>query len=333
MRLFFLFVPFFLFTCVSAGFGADEIVLDRGDVVSGTLVGLEGKWVRFKTDYAKPLEIKKGRIRSIFTDGEVTLEMKTGEIIKGRLRTTDDDRIWIERSPGASPVFVTWERIEAINPPPVKWTGSLALGATRESGNTDRLSSSLSFNAKRRSDKERFTFHVLNNYAEEDDEVTTRNTYGRLKYDYFFTKKFYGFLSIEALYDKFRDINLRTVAGPGAGYQIWDDSRKSLSAELGVAYHNEDKIAGEDDYWFTGRAAADFAYKFSETIEFTEQIIYYPRLEDQSDYQLRNEASVATTLLSSWALKVSHVLEYDSRPEAAIKNRDETWILGLQYSF
>lgn len=331
MRQFILFV--LLFLSVSATAGADEIVLEHGDVITGTFLRLENKWIHFETDYAKPLEIKKDRVRRIFTEKEVSLKMETGEIIKGRLKTTEDDRILVERSAGAQPVFLSWERVKAINAPPVKWSGNLVLSGTRESGNSDRQSASISLDAKRRSEKERFTVHLRNNYSEEDDEVTTRNTYGSLKYDYFFSRRFYGFLSIEALYDKFRDINLRTVVGPGVGYQIWDDDRKSLSVELGVAYHNEDLIEGEDDYWFTGRVAADFSYQLGGGIEFSDHVIYYPRLDDPGDYQLRNEASVSTRLLSSWALQLSHILQYDSEPEAGVDKSDEILALGLQYSF
>lgn len=312
---------------------ADMIGLDNGDVLTGRVSSMEGKRLNFETDYARTLSVSKERIRRIVTDSEVRVHLATGEILVGRLQTTDDGRIWVDRPVPDAPVFLSWVQVAAINPPAVKWSGSLVLGGTRESGNTDRQSASVSFDGKRRSGKERLSFHLLSNYAEEDNKVTTRNTYGRLKYDYFFTRRFYGFLGIEALYDKFKDLNLRTVAGPGAGYQVWDEERKSLSFELGIAYHNEDHIVGEDDYWFTGRAAADFAFRFDGGVEFGEQVIYYPRLGDVGDYQLRNEASVATTLLSDWALKLSNILDYDSRPEAGVDKRDEVWILGLQYSF
>ena len=43
--------------------------------------------------------------------------------------------------------------------------------------------------ATRRDERHRFSLSFLHNYAEEEGEVTTRNTFGAFKYDYFLTEK------------------------------------------------------------------------------------------------------------------------------------------------
>jgi len=46
-----------------------------------------------------------------------------------------------------------------------------------------------------------------------------------------------------------RITKLRTIVGPGAGYQVWDDPVKFLLFEAGVSYANVDHYEGKDkDY-------------------------------------------------------------------------------------
>ena len=61
-----------------------------------------------------------------------------------------------------------------------------------------------------------------------------------------FKKSLYGYLGVELLNDKFKDLNLRTTIGPGVGYQIWDDLIKLLSFEVGMSYMNRNSM---QDSW------------------------------------------------------------------------------------
>lgn len=315
---------------------ADIIVLQNGEKLIGTIERLEMDTVTLVTGYSEPIKIQSAMIARIFTDSPVEVQMIDGQILKGLLKTTEDGNIVIDSSEGRAATSVDWSRIKAINPPspqPKKWDGSITIGAAMQSGNTDRASASVSAQAVRKTDKDRFSLRFRHNYAEEDDELTTRNTFGALKYDYFFTRAMYGYLGVELLNDKFKDLNLRVVVGPGVGYQIWDDEIKTLLVEAGLAYFSEDLDKGDDDSWITARLAGDFSYKLLDTIIFTDNLVVYPNLEDSGEYQLRNEAAIISALSENWALRLSNIVEYDSDPPQDIKKTDLYWILALQYSF
>jgi putative salt-induced outer membrane protein YdiY len=231
---------------------------------------------------------------------------------------------------------IDWEKFSAINPSPVippKWKGNVTVGANMQSGNTKHTNISIGAEAVRKTEQDRFSILFLHNYSEEEDEITTRNTYGSLKYDYFFIKSLYGYLGVELLNDTFRDLNLRTVVGPGIGYQIWDDKIKSLLFEIGVSYFSEDRKVSEDDNWITGRFGSDFRLQIIKGIVFSDHIIVYPSLENTSEYQLRNEASLISSLGAKWALKFANILEHDSDPPEGVKKNDLYWIMAFQYTF
>ena len=313
---------------------ADEIDLENGIRLKGTVTELAGDSLTVTSDYAEPIKVKKNQIARISTDKPVELHLTSGEIVRGKLKTGDDGRIIVDQGDGRVASGIALKDIKAINPPPVgKWHGGVALSANLQTGNTDRSGLSLGADALRRGENDRFSMRFLYNISEEDGTMTTRNAYGALQYDYFFTPKFYGYLGVELLNDKFKDLTLRTVVGPGIGYQLWDDPIKSLSLEAGISYFSEDLKVGEDHNWITARLAANYRYKLTEWLVFTDRLVLYPSLETMSNFMLRNEAAFLTAIGAGWSLKVADVLEYNNKPSNGIKSTDSTLTAGLQYSF
>jgi len=315
---------------------ADRVELDNGDRLSGQVLLMAEDALTLKTDYAGELKIPASRVRAIVTDSEAEVHLATGEVLKGRLEKTPDRGLVVAASSQRPAIAIDWAAVTAVNPPPPAdpgWEGSITIGAGRQSGNTERSHLSLSGEGLRRLEKSRFSLGLQFNYAEENGEIDTRNTYGRFKYDYFLTEKFYWYLGVEMLKDKFKDLNLRTVIGPGVGYQVWDDKDRSLLFEGGLAYFSEDLKEGEDQHWVTARLATDMRFRLFEMLVFGERLVIYPSVEEFGEYQVRNEASLATPLKAGWSLKLSNILEYDSDPEPDVKKTDSNTQLGLQYAF
>ena len=313
---------------------ADKVVLDNGDTLTGTVVKLEAGKLTLKTEYAGPVEIQAAKITSIVTDQPVEVHTTTGEVLKGKLKVVEAGKLAVEPSPDRDATGVDMQKVAAINPPPQGvWTGSIAVGGNLQSGNTDRTGVSAAGGAERRTDRDRFRLGLLFNYTEEEDEITARNTYGNAQYDYFFTKKLYGYLSLEMLNDKFQDLRLRTILGPGLGYQIWDDPVKALAFEAGASYFSNNRYDGEDDDYWAARLGLNVRYTFFNSIVFTDRLLYYPSMEKFSNYKLRNEAALTTPLGAGWALKLANILQYDNEPAPGIGKTDLQYILALQYSF
>ena len=313
---------------------ADEIDLENGIRLKGTVTELAGDSLTVTSDYAEPIKVKKNQIARISTDKPVELHLATGEVIKGKLKTGSDGLVVVDQGDGRTASGIALKNVTAINPPPVgKWTGSVSLSGNLQTGNTDRSGFSFGAEALRRGDADRFSMRFLYNIAQEDDQMSTRNAFGALQYDYFFTKRFYGYLGVELLNDKFKDLNLRTVVGPGVGYQVWDDPIKALSLEAGIAYFSEDLRNQDDKRWMTVRLAANYRYKLTEWLVFTDRLVLYPSLESMSDFTLRNEAALLTAVGAGWSLKLADILDYVNSPPPGIKSTDSVFTVGLQYAF
>ncbi len=326
-------ICFFIFVFCSEIVLADEVILQNGDKLTGTVVKVEGGKLTLKTDYAGPIEIQMKKIKRIVTDNPVEVKLESGEVLKGKLKTAEEGKVTVEPSPGREGVIVDWKKVVAVNPPPRKWTGNITVGGTAQSGNTDMTSGSIGAEAAIKSDKDQFSLRFLFNYGEQNGQETTNNTFLHLKYDYFFAKKFYGLLLLEFLKDRFVDLNLMTTVGPGIGYRLWDDPGKSLYLEGGVTYFSADRISNPYKDWAAARLAANIRYSFFKIITFADLIEVYPNLTYGGEYTLRNEASLISPIGAAWSLKLSNIWRRDSDPPPGIERDDFTWILGLQYSF
>jgi len=315
---------------------ADVVVLKNGGQLSGIVTTMEGETLTLTTTYSEPIKIKKSKIKKIITDNTVEIHLKGGEILKGRLKASEEGGTLVEPSAGREESAIDLKEVKALNPAPVpgsRWDGNINVGAGFQSGNTDRTNASVGAEATRKSEKDRFSLRFLFNYAEEKDALTTRNTFGALQYDHFFNKAIFGYISVEMLNDKFKDLSLRTVVGPGVGYQIWDNPVRFLMFEAGVSYFSENLKVGKDTSWITGRIAGKVRYRLFDRISFSDYAALYPSIEKTGEYQLRNEASLSSDIAAGWALNLTNILERDSDPPDEVDKNDLQWILGLKYVF
>ncbi len=315
---------------------SDVINLKNGDKLTGTVLSLSKGILNFSTPYSKKIEVNKTQIQSLETEHAVRVQLKNGWKIKGKLRPTEQGQYSIRTKSSNQRAIIDFKEITSINAPQEEsrpWEGKIQAGGTHQSGNIERVTFNLGGKGKLKFGKERIELKFLTTYSEENDKITSRNTFGRMQYNHVFTKKWYGLLSMEALNDKFKNLNLRLAVGPGAGYHFWDDDVKSLKLEAGITYFSEDLKSGEDRQFMTGRLAKKFDYKLSEVFSFSNDAIIFPSFEKIGNMILRNEASLESRLAEGWSLNLSHILDYNNDAPAGTGATDSMITFGLQHEF
>ncbi len=336
------FISLIFFFLMAEGAIADKVILENGDTLTGTIEKMTDGKLTFKTDYAGTIEIQMGKVKQIISDNPLTVHLTSGEILTGKIRPAEKGKIVVEPSPERGATTIEMQKIASINLPSKKlpkWHGSVAAGGYIQSGNIERAGASFSAEVLRKTESDRIKLRYIFNYAEDHDEVTTRNHYGEVKYDYFFTKKFYGFVGTELLNDKFNDTKLKTFIGPGIGYQLWDDPVKSLLFEAGLSYFNWDRYEGLDEDGISGRFGFDFKYNIFKWLTFTNRYVLYPTIGKGGIFFWRNEAALniplgeIPSLGGRWSLRFGNIIDYNSNPAPDFKRTDIQWTGGLQFSF
>ncbi len=335
IRLSILFGLYLILGVVSPSF-ADEVILKNGDKISGTIQKLVEGVLTISTKYSKEIKIDFGEIKRLKSDSLVKLGLKNGWIVKGKIHPAPDGMLAVRSGKGKEEAMVHWKEVESINEPEKeekKWAGNVNFGATHQSGNVERITGAFGAEGALDLDRDKFSAKFLTLYAEDDGDVTTRNTSGNVSFKHFFEPKIYGTLNFDAFKDKFKNLNLRYSVGPGVGYQIWDEPKKNLSFEAGITYFSEDLKTGEDKQYATARAASDFGYQLTETTKITNRFVIFPNLDSVGDYILRNEAGLINDIGSGWGLKLSHIYDYNNNPPSGIKKADSYLIVGFQYDY
>ena len=118
-----------------------------------------------------------------------------------------------------------------------KWTGDIALNIDIRHGNIKQQDFSLKTALQRRTPKNRFLLDYLGRYTTVNGDKTAQDNRLNLKYDIFYTKKFF-FTPIQAeLYENyFQNIKFQTTLGMGIGYSIFDTASITWDISAGPAY-------------------------------------------------------------------------------------------------
>ncbi len=227
---------------------ADEVYLVNGDRVSGTVVKKAGDTLTLKTDFAGEIGIAWDKVISVVTEAPVVVQLDDESLLKGTLTRASDGTVSIAGSELVQAGQVPVARVALINPPApqngVKLSGRANVGVYLAKGNTDKESYHGDIESVARTKQNRFTAGAIYNQALDDGTESENNATAYLKYDHFFTKKWYSYANAVLFKDDFADLNLRTSLGLGAGYQFFESDLTNLSLEGGLSYVNEDFAGG-----------------------------------------------------------------------------------------
>ena len=219
---------------------------------------------------------------------------------------------------------------------PPHWKGDVALGLSLARGNTQSSNFSFSFGADGPVGRNlALETHGLYLFAEADDETSAESGLlaGRLKWDH--TARFFSYYEVQAIRDRFKNYSYRLMPAVGVGYKVIDRAPISLIVDLGLdrvmtKYYDSGETEG-----FTGlKGGQALVWKISETAEFNEKAEITGDLSDFGRHFLRLEANLITAIAKSWAVKLTVIDSYDSRPVGVgIKKNDIVMVAAISRKF
>jgi len=338
---------FFLGTWIVVAFfalvgaaGADEIVFTNGDRLTGTITRAVGGKMTIKTEAAGDVTVDMSKVQTFSTAQPVRLQVGDATVLDTRVAPGPPGTVRTapERMTGTPTVAI--KDVTGINPPPVKWTGSIAANGMMTRGNSETENIGVTLDAVRRADRDRITlgggyqFGRQKNPDTGERVATTDNWFALGKYDYFLTTPLYVYLGARAERDRIAKLNLRLAPGAGAGYQWFEGPVFNLASEAGLAWVYEDfRNEGSDDH-LAGRLAYRVDWRPHAALRLFHTLEYLPSLEDlSSDYNLNADAGIRVTVISDFFTEFRSEWRYDAAPAPGAEKSDFRLSLGVGWAF
>lgn len=348
-----------LILCATLHFGvatltADQVILKNGDRVTGEVLSKTGETLTLKSQHFGTISVKWEEVREIATDEPVTVVLSGGDSVKAPVATKDSQVIFDTPDRREQPVplaeVVTlrgpseqaaYERLLDANWGEL-WTGTISFGISGTQGNAETRTLTTGFGATRvtRTDKTTLYMNAINAAALVDgvEAATARAIRGGLAYSHNVGDRLFmnGFNDYE--FDRFQNLDLRTVFGGGLGYTVWTGERGRFDLQGGGAWNRERFAAHTPDEAFTRHSAEayfgdDLTYKLTSVTALTQSMRFFPNISNSGAYRANFDLAATTRLFKwlNWNISVSD--RYLSNPIPGRRKNDFLYTTGIGIGF
>ena len=329
----------------------DVVTTSDGSRIVGTVERVvDGKLVML-TEVAGRLEIDASKVTGISTDRRVHVAVDSGDVLVGPIEASADGSVVRSElgdvSISPTDIVALWPEgtespqiaaarekadteIEAAKP---HWSTTLEGGVTRTEGNTDTLEGHGRLDVKRVTKSDLLHLYLAGKYAEQDDNRTTNEYFGGIRYENMVTERWYWYTRTELEYDEFEDIDLRATAAAGAGYYWLKRPEHELKTSAGVGYRHESYDGGRTEDDAVLDLGLDYRVDVAPWVQFTHSTVYSPDFLEFDNYRLKLDTALLVPFKDErWAWKVGMRNEYNSRPQRGFDRLDNTYYTSIVLS-
>lgn len=301
---------------------ADELHLDNGDRLTGTLVKVSDGKVVFKASWGKEVTVPSGRVDRLTTDAPVYVEMPDGATSSGRVFGKPGD--------GADLSLADAALIQPDAPPAVVFSGRTNAGVSSEKGNTDTEKLNLDADLVARTRHQRYNVGGDYNREFADDAKTADNwtAYGSARH--YMTDQWYGYGSALFEHDEFADMDLRTTLGAGAGYQFFESKDLNLSASAGAAWVKTEYGSVPDEDFPSAQWAVNYdQYFFGRSFQLFHRQGGFVGLRDASQWAVKTRQGIRMPVYKGFTATLQYNYDWNNAPSPKAKEKWDSKILFL----
>ena len=317
---------------------ADEVRLKNGDKLTGQIVRMQKNKLILKTSYAGEITIIWQEVTGIQTDGPVKIVLTDETTLEGTTEVAEDGKMKLNTDKLETPASFSLADVKAVNPEPVKTVRintRLNASVTNERGNTNSDNYYFDGEFEARTKKNRYTVGGELSKEKADDITTSQNWLAYGNYSHFLNEKW--FLNVNTLFehDEFKDLNLRSTLGAGAGYQFFETPLLNLSISAGLAKVDENYDLAEDNDYSAGQWEVKYdQYFFDKFVQLFHVDTGYISLEDSNDWFLKTRTGLRFPLYKGFTATLQYNYDWDNQPAtASVTEEDTKFIFLLGYEF
>jgi putative salt-induced outer membrane protein YdiY len=316
---------------------ADEVTLVNGDKLSGTIKSLADGKLTITTPEAGDVKIDASKIATFSTDAPIAIVLTDGSTVSQKVNA--DNAGGIDLAGGLlGNQHVKVSDIDTINVPPTVWAASVTFGGLLLRGNTFTNSINFGFDVSRTTKQDVMDFNGSYIYGTTKDRTTNVTTTSadswtaEAKYEYNFTKKFYGFGDAQVSKDRLAFLDLQFIPSAGVGYRWFARDDLQFSTEGGIAWiyqkYDNGTPTREDAAL---RLAYHFNKNFNDKVSLFHDLTYNPSLDNINFYIVNTDIGIRSMMTTHFFGEFKFVLNYVSQPANNALHTDLQYQLNIGY--
>ena len=319
---------------------ADEVVIVNGDRITGQVVRQDAGALRLKTAYAGTLEIEWEQVQQLILDEPVTVILNDDRVLDIDQFFREGDQYVLHPVSQAPEIKVDYAQVKVIEPDPWElgqghnFTGRVNIAIENEKGNSEKNEFDLDFSMNNRWRKNNLLVMGELEYDTTRGFTSTDNWSVMANLDHTFSRKWYYAGSVMLKSDKFADLKLRTMLGPGIGYRFYDSQALNLRIEAGPYYLSDD-FYDQPDASFWGPAwFVDYDQMvWKNRLQLYHRQTGFQAVDNTDKLLWRSWTGVRVPLIAGLVGSVEYEIDYDSEPAVEAETTDQTFKLKLGYKW
>jgi putative salt-induced outer membrane protein len=210
------------------------------------------------------------------------------------------------------------------------WSGTVGLGYTAVSGNTETRS--FSFDTEINYDglkwEHTFTGRAINQSV---DKNATAEAYKAMwESRYKFSKRAYAFGLVDYNKNRFSSFNQQVFEIIGVGRRFVDTEKHAFNGEIGIGAGQAELIDGTSRNEFNGRISGDYTWSFSENGSFVQKLSV---TSSSSNTFTQSLTELRAGLIGALNLVLSYAVQHNSDVLPGTEKTDTFTTISLEYAF
>ncbi|MCF6345983.1 MAG: DUF481 domain-containing protein [Thiomicrorhabdus sp.] len=148
-------------------------------------------------------------------------------------------------------------------------------------------------------------------------------------------QNYYSFVSGQFERNHLEEIDLDATALLGLGKNIYKTENTLLIGEMGIGYQSISYTVAEEkstknQNQITGRLKLDFTHKINDIVNFTQNIIYFTRIDHT---KIETNTGFKIKVANNMGVKIAYKYRYNNKPAINIKTTNTQSSVTLIYDF
>lgn len=325
---------------------ADKVSLANGDVLEGTVKGLEAGELVVDTPFAGEVRLDWRAVRTLTTDGAYDVRLASGERVRGRLASEREEELGTEEDapPATSSaeklVIATEDGVREVRPRDVVAIGGTAarafygeLGYAYSTGGAEGHGAYARAGARLADERTLGYLDGLFAYGERGGHTARRETVLEGTLARAIGGPLYGALDADLLLDEFRAVDARLALSGGLGWRA--DLRASgvLFVDAGPAWVREWRDRGRDVSEAAIRLGARLDADVAGPLALDVRALLLESMQRADRLRARVAAGPRVEVYRGLYLAARVVFEYDGDPAPGVGHEETAFEAGLGWRF